>query len=199
MGEGDRGAGSLHFFVPALRRGGCGCGRSGSGSGSHAPPGKPGRKPVPFIFCVRPRERGGGDAAEAEAKHRPTRETVKRPFVLPDPAQGRTSPPSEAVSQASPPLRENGGQPRKRVVRRCCIGISGLCPRGVRSAERAPEVPLRPETPVTVTGTRHRARRRARHRIKGCARSVPGRRSHRTTRPAAICRTQREISSSMVP
>lgn len=191
MGEGDRGAGSLHFFVSALRRGGCGR----SGNGSHASPGEAEAEAGSLHFFVPALRRGGCDAAEAEAvaeappgraargpdgtrkstgekspraeraatgaeaeaeteaKHRPTRETVKRPFVLPDPAQGRTSPPSEAVSQASPPRRENGGQPRKRVVRRCCIGISGLCPRGVRSAERAPEVPLRPETPGTVTGT----------------------------------------------
>ena len=39
MGEGDRGAGSLHFFVPGPRvRGGCGR----SGNGSHAPPGEAG-------------------------------------------------------------------------------------------------------------------------------------------------------------
>lgn len=93
MGEGDRGAGSLHFFVPALRRGGCGCGCSRSGSGSHAPPGKPGRKPVPFIFCARPpgegrlrRGRSGGEAPphpgnrkEALRFTRPCAETDK-PF-----------------------------------------------------------------------------------------------------------------------
>ena len=149
----------------------------------------------PSFFCARPpgegrlrRGRSGGEAPP----HPGNRKEALR-FTRPRAETDKPSVGSRLTSR--PPLRENGGQPRKRVVRRCCIGISGLCPRGVRSAERAPEVPLRPETPGTVTGTRHRAK----HRIKGCARSVPGRRSHRTTRPAAVCRTQREISSSMVP
>lgn len=110
MGEGDRGAGSLHFFVSALRRGGCGR----SGNGSHASPGEAEAEAGSLHFFVPgPRVRGGCDAAEAEAKPRPTRETVKRPFVLPDPAQRRTSPPSGAVSQAAPRSEKTAGNPAK--------------------------------------------------------------------------------------
>ena len=54
MGEGDRGAGSLHFFVPGPRvRGGCGR----SGNGSHAPPGEAGAEAGSLHFlCPTPGE-----------------------------------------------------------------------------------------------------------------------------------------------
>lgn len=54
MGEGDRGAGSLHFFVPGPRvRGGCGR----SGNGSHAPSGEAGAEAGSLHFlCPTPGE-----------------------------------------------------------------------------------------------------------------------------------------------
>ena len=121
MGEGDRGAGSLHFFVPGPRvRGGCGR----SGNGSHAPPGEAGRKPVPFIFCVRPRERGGCDAAEAESETeaKPHQEERRKGRTARAKARARRAPGGEGRDRSRSGVRNgsevlSGGAARGRTAR----------------------------------------------------------------------------------
>ena len=131
MGEGDRGAGSLHFFVPGPRvRGGCGR----SGNGSHAPPGEAGAEAGSLHFCVRPRERGGCDAAEAES------ETEAKPHQE-ERRKGRTARAKARARRAPGRRGPRPEQKRSPKRKRSPIRRSGEGPDGTRKSTGEKRVP----------------------------------------------------------
>ena len=131
MGEGDRGAGSLHFFVPGPR---VRAAAAGAETGAMLHPEKPGRKPVPFIFCVRPRERGGCDAAEAES------ETEAKPHQE-ERRKGRTARAKARARRAPGRRGPRPEQKRSPKRKRSPIRRSGEGPDGTRKSTGEKRVP----------------------------------------------------------
>ncbi len=144
MGEGDRGAGSLHFFVPGPRvRGGCGR----SGNGSHAPPGEAGAEAGSLHFlCPTPGEgrlrrgrsgvRNGSEALSGGAARGRTARAKARARRAP----GRRGPRPEqkrSPKRKRSPIRRSGEGPdgtrkstgEKRVPRESdIVGLPGNSP-----------------------------------------------------------------------
>ena len=114
MGEGDRGAGSLHFFVPGPRvRGGCGR----SGNGSHAPPGEAGAEAGSLHFlCPTPGEgrlrrgrsgvRNGSEAPSGRAAKGPDGTRKSTGEKSPRAERAATGAEAESETEAKPHQEE---------------------------------------------------------------------------------------------
>jgi|GEM_PF-5561623 len=120
MGEGDRGAGSLHFFVPGPRvRGGCGR----SGNGSHAPPGEAGAEAGSLHFlCPTPGEgrlrrgrsgvRNGSEAPSGRAAKGPDGTRKSTGEKSPRAERAATGAEAESETEAKPYPEERRGARR---------------------------------------------------------------------------------------
>ena len=151
MGEGDRGAGSLHFFVPGPRvRGGCGR----SGNGSHAPPGEAGAEAGSLHFlCPTPGEgrlrrgrsgvRNGSEAPSGRAAKGPDGTRKSTGEKSPRAERAATGAEAESETEAKPYPEERRGagrhaQKHGREESYRCIAGRTTCSTCRHSSRRAP-------------------------------------------------------------